>query len=71
MKLRRSFKDTRGESALFQRRAVAGFLLILLSFGLLVARFHFLQVTHHDEFALRSTNNSVKPRAIPPARGLI
>jgi penicillin-binding protein 2 len=71
MKLRRSFKDTRGESALFQRRAVAGFLLILLSFGLLVTRFHFLQVTHHDEFVTRSTNNSVKPRAIPPARGLI
>ncbi|MBB6249264.1 penicillin-binding protein 2 [Rhodanobacter sp. A1T4] len=71
MKIRRSFKDTRGESALFQRRAVVGFLLILLSFGLLVSRFHFLQVTHHDEFATRSTNNSVKPRAIPPARGLI
>lgn len=71
MKLRRSFKDTRGESALFQRRAVVGFLLILLSFGVLVARFHFLQVTHHDEFALRSQQNSIKPRAIPPARGLI
>ena len=71
MKLRRSFKDTRGESALFRRRAIAGFLLILLSFGLLVARFHFLQVTHHDEFVTRSTNNSVKPRALPPPRGLI
>lgn len=71
MKLRRSFKDTRGESTLFRRRAVAGFLLILLSFGLLATRFHFLQVTHHDEFVTRSINNSVKPRAIPPARGLI
>jgi len=30
-----------------------------------------LQVTRHDEFVTRSTNNSVKPRAIPPARGLI
>ena len=71
MRLRRSFKDTRGETALFQRRAVAGFLLILLCFGGLVARFHFLQVTHHDEFVTRSISNSVKPRAIPPARGLI
>ena len=71
MRLRRSFKDTRGETALFQRRAVAGFLLILVCFGGLVARFHFLQVTHHDEFVTRSISNSVKPRAIPPARGLI
>ncbi len=68
---RRSFKDTRGERALFQRRAIAGFLLILISFGVLVARYHFLQVTHHDEFVTRSENNRVKPRAIPPARGLI
>jgi penicillin-binding protein 2 len=68
---RRSFKDGRGERALFQRRAIAGFLLILISFGGLVARYHFLQVTHHDEFVTRSINNSVKPRAIPPARGLI
>ncbi len=70
-KLRRSIKDTRGESALFRRRAVAGFVLILLCFGLLVSRYVHLQVTRHDEFATRSTNNRVKPRAIPPPRGLI
>ncbi len=32
---------------------------------------YYLQVQHHDEFALRSDNNRVKPRALPPARGLI
>ncbi|HEY8682790.1 MAG TPA: penicillin-binding protein 2, partial [Rhodanobacter sp.] len=71
MKLRRSIKDNRGESALFRRRALAGFVLILLSLCLLVSRYVHLQVTRHDEFVTRSTNNSVKPRAIPPARGLI
>jgi len=71
MKLRRSLKDPRGESLLFRRRALAGFVLILLGLILLVSRFVFLQVTHHDEFVTRSTNNRVKPRAIPPARGLI
>ncbi|MGH8156844.1 MAG: penicillin-binding protein 2 [Rhodanobacter sp.] len=71
MKIRRSIKDTRGESALFRRRALAGFVLILLGLCVLVSRFMFLQVTRHDEFATRSTNNSVKPRVIPPARGLI
>ncbi|GLQ47968.1 penicillin-binding protein 2 [Dyella lipolytica] len=68
---RRAFKDTRGEQELFRRRALTGFALILLGLGALVGRYVFLQVLHHDEFATRSVNNSVKPRAIPPARGLI
>jgi penicillin-binding protein 2 len=67
----RAFKDTRGEAETFRRRAFAGFALILLGLGALVGRYVFLQVLHHDEFALRSINNSVKPRALPPARGLI
>jgi penicillin-binding protein 2 len=71
MKIRRSIKDSRGESVLFRRRALAGFVLILLGLCLLIARFTFLQVMHHDEFVTRSQNNRVKPRAIPPARGLI
>jgi penicillin-binding protein 2 len=68
---RRSIKDTRGEGALFRRRALAGFALIVVSLGLLLARFAYLQVARHDEFVTRSQNNRVKPRAIPPARGLI
>ena len=68
---RRAFKDTRGEGEMFRRRAFAGFALILLGLSALVGRYVFLQVMHHDEFALRSINNSVKPRALPPARGLI
>jgi penicillin-binding protein 2 len=71
MKIRRSIKDTRGESVLFRRRALTGFVLILLSLGLLVSRYVHLQVARHDEFVTRSTNNRVKPRAIPPPRGLI
>jgi penicillin-binding protein 2 len=71
MKLRRSIKDPRGESLLFRRRALTGFVLIVLSLCLLVSRFVYLQVSHHDEFVTRSQNNRVKPRAIPPARGLI
>ncbi|HUH54418.1 MAG TPA: penicillin-binding protein 2, partial [Rhodanobacter sp.] len=68
---RRSIKDTRGEGALFRRRALVGFALIVVSLGLLMARFAYLQVVRHDEFVTRSQNNRVKPRAIPPARGLI
>jgi len=68
---RRSIKDSRGESTLFRVRAVVGFLLILLGLSALVVRYSYLQVKRHDEFATRSENNRVKPRAIPPARGLI
>ncbi len=68
---RRAIKDVRGESMLFRRRALVGFALILLGLAALVTRFYFLQVTRYDEFATRSTDNRVKPRAIPPARGLI
>jgi len=68
---RRSIKDTRHEGALFRRRALVGFALIVVSLGLLMARFAYLQVVRHDEFVTRSQNNRVKPRAIPPARGLI
>ncbi len=71
MKRRRSIKDPHGESALFRRRALVGFALILLGLVALSSRFVFLQVLHHDEFVTRSQNNRVKPRAIPPARGLI
>jgi penicillin-binding protein 2 len=71
MKIRRSIKDTRGESTQFRRRAVVGFVLLLLGLCLLVSRYTLLQVARHDEFAIRSTNNSVKPRVLPPTRGLI
>jgi penicillin-binding protein 2 len=70
-RIRSSIKETRGEVALFRRRALAGFALILIGLMALVGRFVYLQVMRHDEFALRSQQNRIKPRAIPPARGLI
>ncbi len=71
MKLRRALKDARSEGELFRRRALAGFVLILLCLAGLVGRYVFLQVVRYDEFATRSENNRVKPIPIPPARGLI
>lgn len=71
MKRRRALKDTRGEAALFQRRSLVGFALIVLGLIALSGRFFYLQVMRHDEFVTRSENNRVKPKVIPPARGLI
>ncbi|MGN6480237.1 penicillin-binding protein 2 [Luteibacter sp.] len=68
---RASIKEMRGEVALFRRRALAGFALILLGLIAVCTRYVYLQVYHHDEFAARSEQNRIKPRAIPPARGLI
>jgi penicillin-binding protein 2 len=68
---RASIKEVRGEVALFRRRALAGFALILLGLIAVCTRYVYLQVLHHDEFVVRSDQNRVKPRAIPPARGLI
>jgi penicillin-binding protein 2 len=72
MKRRRpSIKEARGEVALFRRRALAGFALILLGLAAVCTRYVYLQVFQHDEFAAKSEQNRIKPRAIPPARGLI
>ncbi|HEX7814074.1 penicillin-binding protein 2 [Dyella sp.] len=71
MARRRSIKDNRGESSLFRRRAIVGFLLILVGLSAMVTRYWYLQVVHHEEFVSRSESNRIKPRAIPPARGLI
>ena len=75
MKKRKSktgkLKDAQGEAARFGKRALAGFLLIALCLSGLAARFWFLQVTRHAEFAARSNSNRISVRSIPPTRGLI
>jgi penicillin-binding protein 2 len=72
--MRRSFKplrEARHEAALFRRRALAGFLIIVACLVALGARFAFLQVRQHDEFSARSEANRVLTRPLAPARGLI
>ena len=68
---RRAIKDNRREAHLFRVRAYTGFALILLGLTVLVGRFFYLQVMRHDEYAVRSEQNRVHLRRLPPARGLI
>ncbi|MCQ4165740.1 penicillin-binding protein 2, partial [Tahibacter harae] len=68
---RSKLKDSGREVALFQRRALAGFLIIVVCLGVLASRFVHLQVVRHDEFVTRADQNRIKLRPIPPARGLI
>ena len=69
--LSRRIKDAASETALFRRRALAGFVIIALCLAVLLGRFFQLQVSRHDEFSARSDANRIKIRPLPPARGLI
>ena len=64
-------KEARHEEALFRRRALAGFLIIVACLVALGVRFSFLQIERHDEFSARSEANRVLTRPHAPARGLI
>lgn len=64
-------RDPRADQALQQRRALVGFLIVFLAFGVLAARFAYLQVTSFSVFHTRSEQNRIKARPIVPARGLI
>jgi penicillin-binding protein 2 len=71
MKTRPALKNTQHESALFRRRAIAGFVLIVVCLALLGVRFCYLQVMRYGEFAARSDQNRISIRRIVPSRGLI
>jgi penicillin-binding protein 2 len=68
---RTQIKDQQVEALLFQRRAVLSFVVMLLVFGVLLARFGELMILRHGEYAARSERNRVKLQPLPPARGLI
>lgn len=67
----RALKDPVAEVRLFARRAAQGFALIVLALMVLLGRYLWLQVFHHDEYRTRSEQNRIKSRPLPPSRGLI
>jgi penicillin-binding protein 2 len=52
------------------RLALAG-IAVLVAFGLLAARFVFLQVVQHDVYASKAEDNRISIVPVPPNRGLI
>lgn len=64
-------KDAAAETRLFTRRVYTGFMVVLAAMLMLLARYVWLQVVHHDEFTVRSTNNRVRLVPVAPNRGLI
>jgi len=67
----RQLKNHNAEADLFRRRALVGFLCVLLALGGLAAWYFRLQVVQHAEYATRSEANRVRLVPVVPARGLI
>jgi penicillin-binding protein 2 len=64
-------RNTQGELRAFQLRVgVAGF-IVLAAFGLLFARFVWLQVLQHDAYRAKAEENRISIVPLAPARGLI
>jgi hypothetical protein len=59
------------ELAQFHLRIGVAGVLVLIGFGLLAARFIFLQVVQHDHYASRAEDNRISIVPIAPNRGLI
>lgn len=64
-------KDHSAESRLFEQRAIAAAVIMLLALGAVIARLVWLQVIQYDYFAELSQGNRIKIEPIPPNRGLI
>jgi penicillin-binding protein 2 len=59
------------ELAQFHLRIGVAGIVVLIGFGLLAARFIFLQVVQHDHYASRAEDNRISIVPIPPNRGFI
>ncbi len=66
-----ALKDLHRERRTFSNRTIVALLVVLVLFGVLVARMAFLQVTQYDRFATISDRNRMQLQAVPPTRGLI
>jgi penicillin-binding protein 2 len=68
---RRPVKNPHAEAEQFRRRAVLGFIVVLLCLGGLGGWYFKLQVLDHEVYATRSEANRIKPRPVVPGRGMI
>lgn len=55
----------------FRRRVIVAMIFTLLCFGLLVARFYYLQVVRYDYFHARAEGNRIALLPVVPNRGVI
>lgn len=65
------FKNPEQELLRYRRRLLVALVFVLLAFGLLFARFFWLQVMQHDYYQTRAEDNRISLVPILPNRGLI
>jgi penicillin-binding protein 2 len=71
MPVRQAIKNHQQEQRLFVVRVIMILTMVLMLFGMLVARMTYLQVVNYSHFTTLSQNNRVRLEAVPPPRGLI
>jgi penicillin-binding protein 2 len=64
-------RNVEAELQRFRRRVLVASVFVLLCFGLLLARFVWLQVVRHDDFEAQAESNRTAILPIVPNRGLI
>jgi penicillin-binding protein 2 len=64
-------KDHHAEQRLFEGRAIAAAIIMMVALGSVIARLVWLQVVQYDYFADLSQGNRIKTEPVPPNRGLI
>jgi len=64
-------KDHHAEQRLFETRALAAAIIMLLALGAIIARLFYLQVVQYDYFVDLSRGNRIRVEPVPPNRGLI
>lgn len=71
MSLELSIKDPGREQDMFAGRAITLFVVVVLMFGVLVARLVTLQIVEHETYQSRADDNRSKIQTLAPSRGMI
>ncbi|PLW67510.1 penicillin-binding protein 2 [Pseudohalioglobus lutimaris] len=66
-----ALKDPHRESRIYSARTVTAILIVLALLGVILTRYHGLQITEYETYRTQSESNRVKLQPLPPKRGLI
>jgi penicillin-binding protein 2 len=64
-------KDPHRESRIYGARTVTAIILVIGLLGVILARYHTLQITEYETYRTQSERNRVQLQPLPPKRGLI
>ncbi|GAA5191638.1 penicillin-binding protein 2 [Ferrimonas gelatinilytica] len=70
-KKRVAFRDHAAEAALFSRRAIVGFALVIGLMVVLLVNLYSIQIHNHADYQTRSNDNRIRLIPVAPNRGLI